>query len=195
MTLTRTSDKYVVHELLTTGDIITPCDLPTSVSLSNSTISEPNVMHSSEVAGLDIRSSPDDGSWHAVAYGKGIMSEIVADVGPVLHRGTSTLIVLARKYEVLSLLQIPALVTYFLRLAILPGNWFLSGIPMVPSPIILLCLNPSPSLLAHEGADSHISPEADPSGKLSRRTADEVLNKALANDHSIPSMAGAFAKK
>jgi ribonuclease Z len=83
MTLTRTSDKYVVHELLTAEDTITPCDLP----LSNSTISEPSVMHSSEVAGLDIRSSPGDGLWRAVTYGKGTMSEVVVDVGPVLHRG------------------------------------------------------------------------------------------------------------
>lgn len=87
MTLTRTSDKYVVHELLTAEDTITPCDLP----LPNSTISEPNVMHSSEVAGLDITSSPEDGLWRAVTYGKGTMSEIVVDVGPVLHRGMSHL--------------------------------------------------------------------------------------------------------
>ena len=86
MTLTRTSDKYVVHELLTAEDTITPCDHPSS----NSTISEPNVMHSSEVVGLDIMPSPEDGLWRAVTYGKGTMSEIVVDVGPVLHRGMCT---------------------------------------------------------------------------------------------------------
>ena len=64
-----------------------------------------------------------------------------------------------------------------------------------PSPIIPLCLNPSPSLLVHEATDSHISREADPSGKLSRRSADEVLKKALSMGHSVPAMAGAFAKK
>ena len=85
MTLTRTSYKYVVHELLTTQDTITPCDPP----LSNSTISEPNVMHSSEVVGLDIWASPEDGLWRAATYGKGTMSEIVVDIGPVLHRGMS----------------------------------------------------------------------------------------------------------
>lgn len=85
MTLTRTSEKYVVHELLTAEDIITPCDLPSS----NATTSELNVMHSSEVAGLDITPSPEDGLWRAVTYGKGTMSEIVVDVGPVLHRGMS----------------------------------------------------------------------------------------------------------
>jgi ribonuclease Z len=88
MTLTRTSDKYVVHELLTAEDTITPCDLPSSSSTS--TISEPNVLHSSEVAGLNIMPSPD-GLWRAVTYGKGTMSDIVVDVGPVRHRGMSHL--------------------------------------------------------------------------------------------------------
>jgi hypothetical protein len=128
MTLTRTSDKYVVHELLTAEHAITPCDLPNSVSWSNSTISEPTVMHSSEVAGLNIRPSPEDGLWRAVTYGKGTMSEIIVDVGPVLHRGMSrsSLIVLDRSHEAISLFQIPALATYFLKSNILSGNWFLS---------------------------------------------------------------------
>ena len=64
-----------------------------------------------------------------------------------------------------------------------------------PSPIVPLCLNPSPSLLVHEATDSHISREADPSGKLSRRSADEVLKRALSLGHSVPAMAGVFAKK
>ena len=128
MTLTRTSDKYVVHELLTAEHAITPCDLPNSVSSSNSTISEPTVMHSSEVAGLNIRPSPEDGLRCAVTYGKGTMSEIIVDVGPVLHRGMSrsSLIVLDRSHEAISLFQIPALATYFLKSNILSGNWFLS---------------------------------------------------------------------
>jgi ribonuclease Z len=98
MTFTRTSDRYVVHELLTAEDTITPCDLPST----NSTISEPNVMHSSEVAGLDIRPSPEDGLWRAVTYGKGTMSEIVVDVGPVLHRGMSFFYLYASMKHVVS---------------------------------------------------------------------------------------------
>ena len=47
----------------------------------------------------------------------------------------------------------------------------------------------------HEATDSHISREADPSGKLSRRSADDVLMNALSRGHSVPTMAGAFAKK
>lgn len=176
MTLTRTSDKYVVHELLTAEDAITPCNHPNSVSWSNSTISEPAVMHSSEVAGLNIRSSPEDGLWRAVTYGKGTMSEIIVDVGPVLHRDPCV-------GYVFSEIQYPS------RKLVLLGDTY------DPSPIIPLCLNPSPSLLVHEATDSHISREADPSGKLSRRSADEVLKMALARGHSVPDMAGAFAKK
>ncbi|KAF8803569.1 hypothetical protein BYT27DRAFT_7195411 [Phlegmacium glaucopus] len=176
MTLTRTSDKYVVHELLNAEDAITPCELPTSISLSNSTISEPTVMHSSEVAGLDIRPSPEDGLWRAVAYGKGTMSEIVVDVGPVLHRD-------------------PCLGYVFTEIRYPFRKLVLLGDTHDPSPIIPLCLNPSPALLVHEATDSHISKEADPSGKLSRRFADEILQKALARGHSVPDMAGAFAKK
>jgi len=196
MTLTRTSDKYVVHELLTAEDIITPCDLPTSVSLSNSNISEPTVMHSSEVAGLDIRPSPEDGLWRAVAYGKGTMSEIVVDVGPVHHRGRSHCIrlVLACMREAISLSD-PCLGYVFTEVKYPSRKLVLLGDTHDPSPMIPLCLNPSPALLVHEATDSHISKEADPSGKLSRRSADEVLKKALARGHSVPDMAGAFAKK
>ena len=84
-------------------------------------------MHSSEVAGLDTGSSPDVGFWRAVAYGKGIMSEIVAEVFSASSKYIDTYCI-----GVLSLLQIPALIAYFLRLDILPGNWFFLGTPMIP---------------------------------------------------------------
>ena len=64
-----------------------------------------------------------------------------------------------------------------------------------PAPILPLCINPSPTLLIHEATDSHISHHADPSGKLSRRTASEVHQKALSRGHSVPEMAGTFAKQ
>jgi hypothetical protein len=64
-----------------------------------------------------------------------------------------------------------------------------------PSPITPLCLNPSPFLLVHRATDSHITRKAYPSGNLFRRSADEVLKKALSRGHSVPAMAGAFAKK
>lgn len=63
-----------------------------------------------------------------------------------------------------------------------------------PSQMIPLCINPSPSLLVHEATDSCISQHADTSGRLSRRAASEVQEKALGRGHSIPEMAGEFAK-
>jgi len=44
-------------------------------------------MHCSERAGSNIRAS-EDGLWRAVAQGRGRMSNIVVDAGPILHRGT-----------------------------------------------------------------------------------------------------------
>jgi ribonuclease BN (tRNA processing enzyme) len=59
--------------------------------------------------------------------------------------------------------------------------------------MIPLCLDAS--LLVHEATDSHISQEADPSGKWSKRRPEVVLEKALARGHSIPEMAGDFAQR
>lgn len=75
MTLTRTAEKYAVHELLRTEDVPTPCE-------------PPEVMHSSELVGRDIWCS-DDGFWRGFTQGRGTLGEIVVDAGPVLHRGQS----------------------------------------------------------------------------------------------------------
>jgi ribonuclease Z len=75
MTLTRTSDTYIVHELLTQDDELTPCD-------------PPELMHSSEVSGKDIRCSPEDGFWRAFTRGSGVFGNVVVDAGPISHRGT-----------------------------------------------------------------------------------------------------------
>jgi ribonuclease Z len=58
-----------------------------------------------------------------------------------------------------------------------------------PSPIIPLCT--APSLLIHEATDAHIPREISPQNK---RTPETVLRTALARGHSIPRMAGEFAK-
>ncbi|KAJ7856364.1 hypothetical protein B0H14DRAFT_3643161 [Mycena olivaceomarginata] len=55
MTLTHTAEKYVAHELLRPEDTPTPCE-------------PPEVMHSSELVGRDIRCS-DDGFWRAFTPG------------------------------------------------------------------------------------------------------------------------------
>jgi ribonuclease Z len=58
-----------------------------------------------------------------------------------------------------------------------------------PSPIAPLCM--SASLLIHEATDAHIPREIAPQHKRSPET---VLHTALARGHSIPQMAGEFAK-
>lgn len=83
MTLTRTSDTYTVHELLTSEDAVLPCLSLAATSIHST---DPNVMHISEVAGSDIRCS-DDGFWRGLARSKGTYGHIFVDAGPISHRG------------------------------------------------------------------------------------------------------------
>jgi hypothetical protein len=94
MTLTATGDKYIVHELLKPDDAITPCD-------------PPEVMHSSEVAGRDIRSS-EDGFWKEITSGTGVVGNVFMDAGPIEHRGTLN-----------DKIQPPQVVTYSFRRSLL----------------------------------------------------------------------------
>ena len=73
MTLTRTADRYVVHELLSENDELTPC-------------APPEVMHSSECQGRDIWAGEEDGFWRDF-LSKG---RVTVDAGPILHRGGAT---------------------------------------------------------------------------------------------------------
>jgi ribonuclease Z len=79
MTLTRTSDRYVVHELLAPDDEATPCD-------------PPEVMHSSENAGRDIRADAN-GFWKDIATTttSRLRSKVVVDAGRIDHRGETSL--------------------------------------------------------------------------------------------------------
>ncbi|KAG6869017.1 hypothetical protein C0993_005676 [Termitomyces sp. T159_Od127] len=61
-----------------------------------------------------------------------------------------------------------------------------------PSAMIPLCVSPPPSLLIHEATDAHIPPHVDYNA---RRSPETVITRALARGHSIPTMAGAFAKQ
>lgn len=92
MTLTRTSDKYVVHELLRSQDQVTPCvPRPSADPITALHTSEPNILHPSELVGLDICPSPD-GFWREITQANGVLSPIVVDAGSILHRGASVLI-------------------------------------------------------------------------------------------------------
>ncbi|KAJ3742062.1 beta-lactamase-like protein [Lentinula detonsa] len=158
MTLSRMSDKYVVHELLAPTDQVTSC--------------EPEVMHANEVAGEDIFCSTEDGLWRGVTQGQGIFGPVVVDAGPIVHRDPC--------------------IGYVFREAVQPFRKIvILGDTCDPSAIMPLCIYPSPSLLIHEAADAHIPREIDPKAT---RPYDVVKEKAIARGHSLPEMAGAFAK-
>jgi hypothetical protein len=72
MTLTCTADRYVVHELLSANDEVTPC-------------TPPEVMHSSECQGEDIWAGEEDGLWKDFV----IKGSVAVDAGLILHRGGS----------------------------------------------------------------------------------------------------------
>lgn len=73
MTLTKTADRYAVHELLSAEDDETPC-------------APPEVMHSSECVGDDIRAG-GDGFWRDIVFERKRGVEVCVDAGPILHRG------------------------------------------------------------------------------------------------------------
>ncbi|KAJ7504636.1 beta-lactamase-like protein [Mycena galericulata] len=156
LTLTQTAQRYVAHELLRPEDTTTPCE-------------PPEVMHSSELVGRDIRCS-DDGFWRSFTQGIGALGPVVVDAGPILHRD-------------------PCL-GYIIREPATPARKLvILGDTYDPSPIIPLCT--APSLLIHEATDAHIPCEISPRNK---RTPESVLRSTLARGHSIPSMAGEFAR-
>ncbi|KAF5331141.1 hypothetical protein D9619_005747 [Psilocybe cf. subviscida] len=175
MTLTRTSDTYVVHEMLRAEDTVTPCNPPAPSTNPDSHLTgQPDVLHSRELPGRDIRAS-SDGFWLGITQGRGRSTPVVVNAGPINHRD-------------------PCLGYTFTETSFPFRKLVILGDTYDPSPMIPLCINPSPSLLVHEATDSHISHHVDNTGKLSARTPAEVLERALARGHSVPEMAGAFAK-
>ncbi|KAJ4488240.1 beta-lactamase-like protein [Lentinula aciculospora] len=157
MTLSRMSDKYVVHELLLPTDSETSC--------------EPEAIHTNEVAGENILCSAE-GFWRGVTQGKGSFGPVVVDAGPITHRDPC--------------------IGYVFREAVEPFRKIvILGDTCDPSAMTPLCIDPSPSLLIHEAADAYIPQEIDPKAK---RSFDVVKEKALARGHSLPEMAGGFAK-
>ncbi|KAK7043707.1 hypothetical protein VNI00_008319 [Paramarasmius palmivorus] len=159
MTLTRTADNYVVHELLTPEDEPTLCD-------------PAELLHSNEIPGRDILCSSEDGFWRDITQVKGKFCDVAVDAGPILHRD-------------------PCLGYVFRESAPLSRKLVFLGDTYDASPIIPLCLDPSPSLVVHEATEAHIPQEIDPKSK---RTLETVKEKAFARGHSIPEQAGAFAK-
>ncbi|RDB24166.1 Ribonuclease Z [Hypsizygus marmoreus] len=168
MTLTRTSDTYVVHELVTVEDTRTPCFVADDAT---NNVLDVEVMHCNETPGLDILCSPD-GFWEGLTRARGAFGDVFVDAGPISHRDPC--------------------IGYIIREASGPQRKLvILGDTHDPSSIIPLCVSPSPSLLIHEATDAHIPKHVDYNQK---RTPEVVLEKVLARGHSIPTMAGDFAK-
>ncbi|KAK2460529.1 hypothetical protein APHAL10511_006999 [Amanita phalloides] len=182
MTTTHTADRYVVHELLTSRDPITPCnDFPPSQSeLTDSSqklgwhtgFHDWDVRYPSEECGRDIYAG-EDNFWRNITAGQGRYGNIVVDAGPIYHR-------------------VPCIGYVFREIAELQRKIVILGDTSNPHAIVPLCINPSPSLLIHEATDAHIPCYID--AKLGRRNAEEVLSKTVERGHSSPAMAGTFAR-
>lgn len=131
-----------------------------------------DVLHVSEAAGQDIYTT-EDGFWRSFTSGEGVYGQVIVDAAPVAHRDPCLGFVIRES------------VTPFRKIVILGDTYD-------PSAIVPLCLNPSPSLLIHEATDAHIPQSIDPKAK---RPYEAIHQKALARGHSLPEMAGAFAKQ
>ncbi|KIK63869.1 hypothetical protein GYMLUDRAFT_222288 [Collybiopsis luxurians FD-317 M1] len=145
-------------------ELLAPTDQVTSC--------DPKVMHSNEVPGQDILCSPEDGSWRSITQQQGVFGPVAVDAGPIAHREPC--------------------IGYVFREAVKPYRKIvILGDTCDPSAIVPLCTDPPPSLLIHEATDAHISQVIDPKAKRSHET---IKEKALARGHSLPEMAGTFAK-
>lgn len=178
MTLTKTADKYVVHELLTPTDPVTPCD-------------PPEVMHCSECVGTDFMCSETDGLWREFTIEDSRFGDLAVDAGPINHRGASLFALRYYQYND-NVLEDPCLGYVFRELYALQRKIVILGDTYDPSAIIPLATNPSPSLLIHEATDAYIPRFIDPKAT---RLPEVVTEKALSRGHSTPQMAGEFARK
>ncbi|KAL0947202.1 hypothetical protein HGRIS_013319 [Hohenbuehelia grisea] len=131
MTHTKTSDRYVVHELLTHTDPITPCG--------------PSDLHSSELAGRDILCTLEDGLWRDISGARNTFTgtELIVDAGPIQHRDPCIGYVVRE------------LTSPNRKLVILGDTFDPSGI------IPLCAEGSPPSLLIHEATDTHIPVDVD----------------------------------
>lgn len=130
-----------------------------------------SVLHESEAPGSDIPPG-EDGLWRDIVRARGTYGDVVVDVAPIAHR-------------------VPSFGYVFSESAPPLRKIVILGDTSDPTPIIQLCSNPPPSVLVHEATDAHIPPAID---RKQKREPDVVLARTLARGHSIPAMAGAFAR-
>lgn len=177
MTLTKTADPYVVHELLKPGDPTTPCH-------------PAEVLHSSEHAGQDIYCD-DDGFWRSITQSPGAFGPVYMDAGPILHRGKLFIVSSPLIYDLTPFYLDPCL-GFVVRESVEPFRKIvILGDTHDPLAIAPLCIDPSPSLLIHEATDAFIPTSVDPRAKRSKEL---VKQKTEARGHSSPDMAGLFAR-
>ncbi|KAF7304747.1 Protein kinase domain-containing protein [Mycena kentingensis (nom. inval.)] len=135
------------------------------------TTCDPDEMHSSEVPGQDVRCS-EDGFWRGFTSGQsqGHLGDIVVDAGPILHRD-------------------PCIGYVFNETDASQRQIVVLGDTYDASGIVPLCKNPS--LVVHEATDCYIPLHIQPTQK---RSSEVVEQSALSRGHSIPRVAGEFAK-
>ncbi|KAI0319104.1 beta-lactamase-like protein [Amylostereum chailletii] len=167
LTRTRTADAYVVHELLSPTDKITPCT--------------PDARHSSEAPGRDLLCGKD-GFWMNIATKRSGRSQVHVQAGPIIHRDPC----IGYVFHELD----PSPGEPFPRL---PRKLVVLGDTSSPSALTpLIAKTPGPvSLLIHEATDAHIPVTVDP--RLGKRSPALVQSKVVERGHSTPEQAGACA--
>ncbi|TFY65703.1 hypothetical protein EVG20_g5386 [Dentipellis fragilis] len=166
LTHTRTAEAYAVHELLSPGDPITPCE-------------PPHIRHSSEAPGRDIMCD-DDGFWRNIASGHSPRGEVIVQAGPILHRDPCIGYIF---HEPPNGPPFPEP-----RKIVVLGDTS-SATDLTP----LISSTPGRiSLLVHESTDAWIPPNIDTS-LAARRSPELVKQKCLEHGHSTPLQAGQCA--
>ncbi|TFK72562.1 hypothetical protein BDN72DRAFT_836127 [Pluteus cervinus] len=150
-------------------ELLAPTDSPTSCELG--------VLHINELPGQDIFCS-EDGFWRNITNSSGYYGPVSVDAGPIAHRDPCIGYIFHETFGPM-------------RKVVILGDTH------DPSHILPLCQPPPgsdyppPSLLIHEATDAHIPRYIDPRAK---RPSEVIKEKALARGHSLPEMAGTFAK-
>ncbi|TCD63720.1 hypothetical protein EIP91_005005 [Steccherinum ochraceum] len=212
VTHSRSADKYAAHELLISEE------QPSAPV--NGTVQEP--LHGSEVPGTDFR--PDEeGFWRGVVderMGSGNSNcRVLVDAGPIIHRdpclgfvvrevpSDTTSITAARTLLILGDTSDPRAIIPLVSKPAVAASTLSSSSSTIPdlassatevstSAVAFSTTIPSRmSLVIHECTDAFIPPHIDTKGRTGKnRRLETVYAKALEKGHSIPAMAGAFAK-
>ncbi|KAH9925676.1 beta-lactamase-like protein [Epithele typhae] len=203
VTHTRSSQAYIVHELLFPGE---QPSVPAEVRAGEGA-DETDVRNASEKVGRDIHCD-EAGYWPRIVnreIGGQRGCGLIVDAGPIQHRDPCIGYVIREVPREPLTAESP-----------LPRKLVILGDTYDPSPLAPLVHDEPPfasplperdpwghdvpvkipvSLLVHEATDAHIPAHVDPSGRTGKnRTPESVREKAISRGHSTPGMAGAFAR-